>query len=300
MAGDWIKMRGALLSDPKLIAVADLLWAESVPFRNWACPGYSGREPVLSDAALRCVTTGALLKLWSAAREHGKQRGDDLLLEHISIAHLDEMAGCPGLGKAMETVGWALQDGGVILPKFAQHNAPRTGAERQRAYRARNDTKRNARVTRRNARRVTSALPEKRREEKKNIPPISPPRGASSPLSNLREEIHRIHREALPWGPDWRPHADTTARALDVRLKALLKELGDENEVLQVFRRVFEYLASKDWFKEHPEHTHPKTWLRASNWDRYRDCAASPETGSAISDDWRERFDRMEDLPDGA
>jgi len=82
---------------------------------------------------------------------------------------MDGIAGAPGIGEAMEAVGWAVQSNdepGVILPKFfVEHNVPLTPAEKQRDYRQR----------KRESKSVTEPLPddgnktvtreEKRREE---------------------------------------------------------------------------------------------------------------------------------------
>src|SRR5713101_2705908 len=125
MAGDWIKMRGALYDHPKVIAIARALH-ENKEFRSWLMPGGSGQMngQIVSHGALRGVTTGLLLKVWSANRVHGKFDGDDLVLAHSRIAALDEMAGAPGVGEAMKTVRSALEKKGVILPNFKQFNVP--------------------------------------------------------------------------------------------------------------------------------------------------------------------------------
>lgn len=142
MAGDWIKMRAALMSAPKLIALARHLH-RCQDFRDWLTPGGGGpmNGQIVSDDALRCVTCALLLRVWSASREFGKFDGDNLVLPHLSIPDLDQMAGAPSVGKAMLAVGWAtLQDGdhdGVVLPNFRQHNAPMTPAEKQSQYRKR-------------------------------------------------------------------------------------------------------------------------------------------------------------------
>src|SRR5215510_167928 len=80
VAGDWIKMRSALLDHPKVIAMARRLHSERA-FRDWLTPG--GGSPmngqVASDHALRCVTTALLMRVWSLSREHGKFVDADLL-----------------------------------------------------------------------------------------------------------------------------------------------------------------------------------------------------------------------------
>jgi hypothetical protein len=173
MAGDWIKMRGGLFSSPKLIAMGRELHA-SKPFREWMTPGGSGgmNGQIVSDHALRCVTGALLCVTWSWSREYGHElQNGDCLLPHISLDDLDGIAGAPGVGHAMNAVGWALEaadSSGVILPNFfSEHNVPLTNAEKQKAYRQRKLSHHS----------VTEALPtrgnktvtreEKRREEKK-------------------------------------------------------------------------------------------------------------------------------------
>ena len=133
MAGDWIKMRGGIFSDPKITHMSRHL-ARNSDFRAWAGESFS-------EEALRCVTVALLLRVWSESREHGKFEGDDLVLAHFSIPDLDQYARVPGVGKAMEMVGWAkkkdAENNGVVLPNFRQHNAPMTAAEKQSQYRKR-------------------------------------------------------------------------------------------------------------------------------------------------------------------
>lgn len=174
MAGDWIKMRGGLFQSPKLIAMGRRLH-ECREFRDWMTPGGAGpmNGQIVSDHALRCVTGALLTVTWSWSREFGKRLPDgDCLLPHIAISDMDGIAGAPGVGEAMQSVGWAIEaeDGsGVILPKFfVEHNVPLTPAEKQRDYRQR----------KKEGGSVTKALPEdgnktvtreeKRREEKSN------------------------------------------------------------------------------------------------------------------------------------
>jgi len=143
MAGDWIKMRGGLFSSPKLIAMSRTLHANR-EFREWLTPG-GGSEmngQLVSDYALRCVTGALLCVTWSWSREFGKSaENGDCLLQHITIDDIDGIAGAPGVGAAMERVGWAKStdnDSGVILPNFfTDMNIPASNAERQKAYRQR-------------------------------------------------------------------------------------------------------------------------------------------------------------------
>jgi hypothetical protein len=197
MAGDWIKMRAALFQNPKLIVVARRLSA-CREFGDWLTPG-GGSEmngQIVSEDALRCVTCALLLKVWSASREFGSFVDDDLLLLHISLDDIDQIAGVRGVGAAMEAVGWAKKwpaGDGVILPNFKQHNVPMTPAEKQSAYRSRRS---NPLLTKGNAS-VTKKSPEKRRVEKR----ISITASAVIPLPpNLDTEEFR------PLWEDWKRH----------------------------------------------------------------------------------------------
>lgn len=141
MSGEWIKMRGALIDHPKVIAMGRSLMANS-KFRDWLTPGGSGASngQIVSTHALRCVTTALLMRCWSVAREHGKFVGNDLVLQHSTIYDIDDMAGAPGVGEAMQAVGWVCEENGITLPNFTEFNVPMTNAEKQAEYRARQKT----------------------------------------------------------------------------------------------------------------------------------------------------------------
>ena len=140
MAGDWIKVRTGLVDAPKVIAMARAL-AASEPFRQWLAPaGTTPPEgPILSSAALRCVTVTLSSRVWASAREHGKFVGADLFLPHLSTTDLDVMAGAPGVGEAMVSVEWArvsFKPKGLFLPNFQEfNNSQSSHAERQKRYR---------------------------------------------------------------------------------------------------------------------------------------------------------------------
>jgi hypothetical protein len=185
MANDWIKMRGGLFSSPKLIAMGKAMH-EDRRFRDWLTPGGGTtlNGQIISDHALRCVTGALLTVTWSWSREYGKELDNgDCLLPHIDINGIDEIAGAPSVGAAMEAVGWAVELvneevlEGVILPKFfIEHNVPMSQAEKQRQYRRRKKesgsvTKTLPSVGNENGKNVTSRE-EKRRED--ITTPISP------------------------------------------------------------------------------------------------------------------------------
>lgn len=159
MAGDWIKMRYALSSDPKVIAIVKYL--EKTPaFINWIMCGNESSRYV-SDVALRYAVTGALHNAWCNANEHAEND----VIKDAGLDWLDSVTGVPNFGLAMEKVGWALVDGDdLILPKFNSNNT--SGAERQKKYR---EKKRNVSDVTRDVTRDNKVTPEKRREEKRII-----------------------------------------------------------------------------------------------------------------------------------
>ena len=95
MAGDWIKMQKSLPRDPRVIRIASALNAD------------------------RLRTVGGLFSAWclfDEQTENGK-------LEAYTPALLDELVGCPGLARAIESVGWLeIGDGFLAVPRFDEHN----------------------------------------------------------------------------------------------------------------------------------------------------------------------------------
>src|SRR3990167_8846287 len=172
MAGDWIKMRGALLDHPKVITMTRQLWTDR-NFREWLLIDPQHDDIFVSDCALRCVTCALLMRLWSASREHGQFIGDDLVLRHSIIDDLDQMAGAPGVGHAMQSVGWAIAKDGVTLPNFREYNVPMTAAEKQKEYRERLKE----RVTGALPARVTNVTTRVEKRRIKKSPPNPPQTG---------------------------------------------------------------------------------------------------------------------------
>ena len=174
MAGDWIKMRAALLDHPKVVRMSRELQGNA-EFRDWLTPGGGGgmNGQICSGAALRCVTTALLMRVWSIAREHGRFDGDDVVLEHSAIDDIDDMAGAPGVGQAMFAVRWAVEKSGVTLPNFKEFNVPMSSAEKQREYRERlkqgNDVVTEALPTRSNGTRENVTSREEKRESREKI-----------------------------------------------------------------------------------------------------------------------------------
>lgn len=149
---NWIKMRSSLLNHPKVIIMVNHL-ATDDDFLNFVCDNVTvtlvteslqQRNVTVTDivtrSALRYITVAGLLALWSSARSFS----DGGVIEGISITDLDEMAGVPGIGKALQKAGWAIYDDErkcVVLKDFEEWNdqeyKAKTNAERQRDYRIR-------------------------------------------------------------------------------------------------------------------------------------------------------------------
>lgn len=178
MAADWIKMRTDLYRDPRVCVMADLLINEDGELARYVNQ-HCQRHMTVTRNVMRNVTVGALVSVWGVMRLRGKAEGDDLVCRAVTTSVLDDIADLPGLGAAMESVGWVVAtEDGLVFPRFFEdHNVdpdapPRSkSAARQQRYRERQkqesdvtrDVTRDAKVTPRE---------EKRREEKDN--PQSP------------------------------------------------------------------------------------------------------------------------------
>ncbi len=143
MAGDWIKMRTNLDSDPRIVVIAGML----------------------SLTELHVV--GCLWKLWAWADEHTID-GNDI---RVTEATLDRFTGVSGFAAALRCVGWLDGvDHSLSFPRFEEHNGQTAKnrsltAKRVAKHRKNESANRNSGVT-------TVALPreEKKREEKKEKP----------------------------------------------------------------------------------------------------------------------------------
>lgn len=131
MAGDWIKMRCNLDTDPAVFQLAALLKMDEL--------GVVGR----------------LWKVWSWTDQHCAN-GNDVAVTGVT---LDRLTATPGFAEAMRKVGWlAGRDGALTFPHFDRHNGQTAKNRGLTAIRVAKH--RNAEVT-------DESLPEKRRVEKK-------------------------------------------------------------------------------------------------------------------------------------
>lgn len=173
MAADWIKMRTDLYRDPKVSIMADFLMNPAGQLARFVNQQRQ-RDMTVTRNVMRNVTVGALLAVWGVARQRGMRVGDDLRINGVTPAVLDDICELPGFGDAMEACGWLEEDGeGLVFPRFfAAHNADPRESDREK-NRLRQQR---FRESRRNVtRNVTSNVREEKRREK-DISPPTPPR----------------------------------------------------------------------------------------------------------------------------
>lgn len=170
MATDWVKMRTDIYRDHRVCMMAEILERKDGDLAKYVMQNKQ-RDMSVTRNVTRCATVGALVTLWGVTRHRGKRVGDDMLLPGCGLAVLDDIADLPGIGEAMEAVGWAKQiDEGVVLPAFfSEYNADpqetkrKDAAERQRRYREKKSQKSD--VTRNVTRCATSHIEENRIEK---------------------------------------------------------------------------------------------------------------------------------------
>lgn len=114
MAGDWIKMRTNLWSDPRVSRLCDL-----------------------TDSGEAAIV-GGLYWLWASADEHSA----DGFMPGLSPSAIDRKTGIRGFGNALASIGWIeVADDGIFVVRFDEHNgssAKRRAMEARRKAGARN------------------------------------------------------------------------------------------------------------------------------------------------------------------
>ena len=201
MAGDWIKMRTSLLTNPKVNGIARLLESDSDVSRVLSTGDHGTMREIVTRNVMRHVTVSSLLIIWGAANEHTR----DGVFRNADLSDVDDMVGIPGFGAAMSAVGWAVYDeaeNSVSLPNFNEYNTSgqersagaKTAAQRQRDYRERKKSQ-NCDVTRDVTSDVTSNRREEKRREDINNPPIVPPWDIPSGVDQPKPK--RTKREAV-------------------------------------------------------------------------------------------------------
>lgn len=200
MAGDWIKMRTSLLTNPKVNGIARIL-EESPEVARSLSTGFSGpMHEIVTRTVMRHVTVSSLLVIWGAANEHTK----DGVFSNADLSDVDDMVGIPGFGDAMSQVGWLeydAQDNSVTLPNFNEYNTSgdarsagaKTSAQRQKEYRDRKKSQESD-VTRD----VTRNRREEKRREESNTVPNGTDGDAVKPASDLsKDELWKAGKSLL-------------------------------------------------------------------------------------------------------
>jgi len=146
MAGDWIKVEITTPDKPEVFEMAEAL---NLP----------------PDEVL-----GKLIRVWIWADQHTR----DGNAPSVTKALLDRYAAVTGFAAAMISVGWLLESGGRIqFPHFDRHNGKTAktralGAKRTQSHRSGNASVTQPPLQDRDSG-VTDSLPEKRREEKRDL-----------------------------------------------------------------------------------------------------------------------------------
>lgn len=269
MAGDWIKMRVGLTTNPRVMRLAECL-IDDASYMEWAgltygvasCPAPSeSEERAERHSALRVtryVTVTALLRFWGYANEHVKGE----FIAGILPEDVDEIVGVPGFAHAISAAGWAEFDprGGLSMPNFAEHNTSageRSGAaERQKRYREKLKTSTNSDASRRDVTRYVTVThrEEKSREEKKDqklsnpkglevgIPSDQPaePDGKETEAKRRKNcpvtRIVALYHECLPNNP-------TVEKVTDARAGYIRQRWLDDLPTLDAWKNYFEYVG---------------------------------------------------------
>lgn len=299
MAGDWIKMRVNLDRDPKVTTMAEFL-AENKYFCAWlGLPAKCDFDHAFDHVPVtvtRDVVIASLLRVWGVALERGKRDGDDLVVTHCSLFTLDEVAGVPGFGEALESVGWVScrEDSSKrtdsVFPNFLLDNVPaeerivdrRRELSRQSSQRYREkvksrdhdgDTSRDNDVTMTGDAKVTLREEENREENKdtKIPPPPCPDPPFSSAAFAEAWELFAAHRKQK---------RDTlTPSTIGILYKKFAK-LGEERTIAGLLHTV-----EKGWtgFREPDYPTGPK-----------KPVSGSMEANHAEATEAKERFKAQE------
>lgn len=233
MAGDWIKMRAALTTCPKVAAMARAI-------------GLADEFSGLSRHSMRLLVVGGLHAVWAAVNEHTA----DGVMANAYPEDLDDIAGIEGFGSAMRSAGWLEVDEAaqtLTFPNFGQWNTPAkdtTAAERMRKHRAKQDVARNI-VTVTEPLRVTVALDKTRQDKREDIP-AAPVATSEPPKRRTRSQP----ADAVSWSSDdgWQGITD-----------------ADRQEWRQAYPACDlepELARATAWLKANPAKAHKSNWRR--------------------------------------
>lgn len=197
MAGDWIKMEACTPEKAEVLAIT-------------ATMGWEDCD----------MTVGKLFRMW----RWFDQQTVDGNAPSVTKALLDRIVGVTGFCDAMASVDWlVINDGGISLPNFENHNGATAKSRAQGAKRAaklRGSDKSNAATV---TPTVTDALPreEKRREEvNQDQKPLSPPSADDEEaakqikFTTVSEIYNRVCGDVLPRCEALNPKRKTNIRNL--------------------------------------------------------------------------------------
>ena len=231
MAGDWIKMRAALTTCPKVAAMARAI-------------GLADEFRELTRHSMRLLVVGGLHAVWAAVNEHTT----DGVMANAHPEDLDDIAGIEGFGEAMRTAGWLQVDEAactLTFPNFGQWNTPAkdsTAAERMRKHRAKQHVARNT-VTVTEPLRVTVA-PDKTRQDKSKDIQAAPVATSEPPKRRTRSQ----HHAAISWTADagWQGITDADRQEWATAYPGAVLDQ--------------ELAKATAWLKAHPERAGKRKW----------------------------------------
>jgi len=233
MAGDWIKMRAALTTCPKVAAMARAI-------------GLAEEFSGLSRHSMRLLVVGGLHAVWAAVNEHTA----DGVMANAYPEDLDDIAGIEGFGSAMRSAGWLEADEAaqtLTFPNFGQWNTPAkdtTAAERMRKHRAKQDVTRNT-VTVTEPLRVTVALDKTRQDKREDIP--------AAPVATSEPPKRRTRSQP----------ADSVSWSVDAGWQGITD--ADRQEWRQAYPACDldpELARATAWLKANPTKAHKSNWRR--------------------------------------
>lgn len=193
MAGDWIKMRMALSTHPKVIRMATALRTDTLHI------------------------VGALHAAWSIFDTHSI----DGRLDGYTPGALDQLIGLKGFSHACAGVGWLELEKSptaLVVPRFTEHNGQSAKRRAQDAAR-----KRDART----AVDVSASDAEKKRirkEKSRDINTPLPPVADGYPQPEDQKPNSRHQKGAWRWNESWEGYV---ARGIQLGVIYSEKELGN-------------------------------------------------------------------------
>jgi hypothetical protein len=218
VAGDWIKVEHTTPDKQEVFTIADKL----------------GIDP---DAVV-----GKLVRMWVWA----DQQTYDGNAASVTSALLDRIAGVTGFADALIDSGWCSKiNNGFVFTNFDRHTGKTAKTRANTAKRVSNH---------RNAPSVTSALPEKRREEKSLIRDVDSNKRKSSSYSAEFEYFWK----------DYPPHPGSKAKAHQ-RYKEQLRILASAGMDKETAREKLR-MAAESYARFLDRHTDPPKTKYAEGW----------------------------------